>query len=278
MQMHLCLLHTHARAHARSRIAGHHGDIALLGTIPRTPIATDATESASDTWSGPTSSEHSADEGSNLQHASFLQDNDSCLNSYAGCRAPLGASSAPEITQYIDSAGKGLDSFELVVKTNFTYPDEPETDRLQMVPIANNLPFMLGGVFPCNLPEGVEVAIGLQYVLVHDMVMRSGTTQISWILEDLGAVEMDRSSEAAFEKVIPARRLRSSWNEIADRKKLGKRNNQHFAGTFRTYLRAEVVCRDAGRTRSFLVYSPEVHVCTDRNLRRMLQLQLQRKS
>ena len=140
--------------------------------------------------------------------------------------------------------------------------------------LANNLPFVIEGGFPSGLPKGSEVSVELQYVVVRDSLAGVCPTETSWesVLKHLDQVTLvDRPT---FRKVIPARQLLSSWNSAATMKKLLTKarlpEHPHPDGLiFRTYLRADVTCHGAKGARTLRVYSRELLVCSDRNLRRL---------
>ena len=170
-------------------------------------------------------------------------------------------------------AGHGT-RFELVVHSNVALPScLPQCNcrlcTLQGIVVANTLPLIIEGRFVPDLPRG-DVWVELQYVVVHEP-SESGTSEIhcrdAWMVQQLGTL-----TRSALQIEVPAKELGSTYHAVvATKKVVASKMQKQFPGTFHTYFRAEVMCLGANRAQSFRAYSPEVHVCGDRNLRRLMQ-------
>ena len=163
-------------------------------------------------------------------------------------------------------------NFELAVHSDYGRPCHPQScdcdlcSKQGTVLVANGRPLTVEGRFSPGPPQGSEVQVTLQYVVVHkstDDCVIDETCHDVWVLKQLGVI-----AEAAFCVEVPAKQLVSSYHGInATRKAVCK--SQAAVGTFHTHLRAEVTCIGAQKAQSFRVYSPEVYVSGDRNFRRI---------
>ena len=143
--------------------------------------------------------------------------------------------------------------------------------------LVNTSSFFINGLFRSGEPFGDEAKVELQYVVIHEPDSRTTEVQTahsddsSWVVKQLGVVTIHSSAETAFHAVVPAKMLKSTWSAVSDTKKAIRRagNRRPAEGTFHTYIRAEVVCLGAQAVRPFQVYSSEVYLCGERNLRRI---------
>ena len=161
--------------------------------------------------------------------------------------------------------------FELVVQANVTPPCHSQQcncgfcSRQGMVLIVNDWPCTIQGRFKADLPDGSEVEVLLEYVMIH---LPSGditdeTECDVWVLGKLAVVN---GAKLCIE--VPARQLVSTYHGSVAAKKVIA-SSQAPLGTFHTYIRAGITCMGAQCTRSFRVYSSELYVCGARNLRRI---------
>ena len=134
------------------------------------------------------------------------------------------------------------------------------------MPIVNDWPFTVQGRFKSGPPDGEEVKVLLEYVIIHLSPSgdRNDESRVDvWVLRQLADVN---GAELCLE--VPAKELVSTFHGISTTKKVITRS-QAPVGTFHTHLRAEVTLRDV----SFQVYSTELYVCGARNFRRISQPQ-----
>ena len=126
--------------------------------------------------------------------------------------------------------------------------------------------FVIEGRFKACLPEGEDVQVELQYVTIHEPpvgTMANPAAPDEWVAKQLGAI-----SAACFCIVVAAKELVSS-RQAAIAMKRERPLLCSTAGTFRTYIRAEVNCIGPQGAQVFRVSSPEVYVNDSRQLRGM---------
>ena len=142
----------------------------------------------------------------------------------------------------------------------------------QGVLIASNMLLIIKGQFKSHTPERSAVKISLQYVVSRVREQDEGTTKEegscdAWVVKDLGVL-----SAPAWQIVVPAKELASTYHAVASAKK-GLTGTRPARGSFCTHFRAEIMSFEAQRASSWCVYSSEVFVCCERNLRRMSKRQ-----
>ena len=165
-----------------------------------------------------------------------------------------------------------MTDYELTVHSNFTLPSHLEQcscglcSKQGILVLSKTLGFVVEGCFKAGLPEGEDVQVELQYVIVHEL--RGGTMPNraypeEWVVKQLGAI-----SAAQFCTSVAAHQLVSSY-KAAIAMKREQHSLRSTTGTFHTYIRAEVNCIGAQGAHSFRVYSPEVYVSNSRQLRKI---------
>ena len=107
--------------------------------------------------------------------------------------------------------------------------------------------------------EAMKAHVLLQYVVVYQPLDDRTIEETCSHYRVLGEVAV--FGEVPFRMEVPAKRLVSTYQGIA-----GTDRASH--GVAGTYLRAQVTCFGANNIESFAVYSPEMYVCNDRNLRK----------
>ena len=92
------------------------------------------------------------------------------------------------------------------------------------------------------------------------------------MLETLGSGVINESAPM-LHMILPPQKLVSTRSAISAAKRgwaaAGNLRVVRSTATFRTFIRAEVMCIGGGKARSFRVYSRELYACTDRNLRKL---------
>ena len=162
---------------------------------------------------------------------------------------------------------------KLVVKSNYTTASHPQQcncglcSKQGLVLVMNNLPVTIEGRLWSGLPEDKEVKVLLQYVVLHrpsgDSMAEDGCCDV-WVLDEVAVL-----AGSAFCVEVQAKQLVSTYHASkATKKAFAGSQLGSLAGTFHTYFRASVT-RIGEQKEAFQVYSPEVYVCGDRNLRRL---------
>ena len=139
-----------------------------------------------------------------------------------------------------------------------------------MVLVANDLPCTVEGRFKSCPPDGVEMKVLLEYVVLHfpsDGDMTDETRGGVLVLRQLGTFT---GAEDCIE--VPAKQLTSTYHGMATMKRAIIDTQKGVPGTFHTHLRARVTCNGAQTARSVSVYSSELYECGTRNLRRISDL------
>ena len=94
----------------------------------------------------------------------------------------------------------------------------------------------------------------------------------AWVLETLSSASIESSASLLQMAILPKKLVSSRSAAVATKRAMaaaGDLRPLRLGGTFRTFIRAEVMCIGGGKAISFRVYSRELYVCTDRNLRKL---------
>ena len=190
--------------------------------------------------------------------------------------APAGHPLQPLFQNSQDLAAGHAVDYGLIVHCNFTLPSHVQPcscglcSKQGIIVLSSDSGFVIEGRFKAGLPEGGDVQVELQYVTIYERTggtIQNRAASDQWVVKQLGAI-----SAAYFCTVVAAKELESS-RQAAVAMKRGMPFICSTAGTFRTYIRAEVNCIGPQGAHAFHVYSPEVYVNDSRQLRGMSKQQ-----
>ena len=129
--------------------------------------------------------------------------------------------------------------YELTVHSNFTLPSHLEQcscglcSKQGILVLSKNLGLVVEGCFKAGLPEGEDVQVELQYVIIHELpggTMPNRAYSEEWVVKQLGAI-----SAAQFCTSVAANQLVSSY-QAAIAMKREQPSLRSTTGTFHTYI------------------------------------------
>jgi hypothetical protein len=129
--------------------------------------------------------------------------------------------------------------YELTVHSNVTLPSHLKPCRCGLcskqgiLVLSKTLGFVVEGCFKAGLPEGEDVQVELQYVIIHELpggTMPNRAYSEEWVVKQLGAI-----SAAQFCTSVAANQLVSSY-QAAIAMKREQPSLRSTIGTFHTYI------------------------------------------